>query len=134
MRLFLDIDGLFLTIRGELAEGTELFLKWAIEHHQPYWISSRTRDGSHTGAVNAFYNCLEPSLIQSIPTAKWNTLKTEALPLRSHDWVWIDDELLATEREVLKDSDNLDRFVRVNIDRNSNAVLELPEQLNLIRY
>jgi len=47
MKLFLDIDGVLLTKLGSLADGAEAFLLWAVENREPYWISTRTRDGTH---------------------------------------------------------------------------------------
>ena len=63
--------------------------KPSIENHEPYWISTRTRDGSHRGALRALHRKLDPGTIQPI---RWNVLKKEALPLGTRDWVWIDDD------------------------------------------
>ena len=94
MKLFLDIDGVLLTKRGDLAQGAEAFLRWCIGDHDPFWISTRTRDGSIRGARRAFHNMLDMELIEAIRPTRWETLKTEPLPIGSHDWFWIDDEIL----------------------------------------
>ena len=127
MKLFLDIDGVLLTKRGSLAEGAEAFLLWAVENHKPYWISTRTRDGTHRGALRAFHGKLDPQTIQTVRPARWDTLKTEALPLGSRNWVWIDDEILHTEQAILIAGGALDRFVQVNIDKDPCALIELPK-------
>ena len=53
-------------------------------------------------------------------------MKTEALPLGSHDWVWIDDEILHTERTILSAAGALDRFVQISIDKDPCALIGLP--------
>jgi hypothetical protein len=127
MKLFLDIDGVLLTKRGNLAEGAETFLLWAIRNHDPFWISTRTRDGSHRGALRAFHDMIDPATIRAIRPTQWDTLKTEPLPLGTRDWAWIDDEILHTERAILTDNGALDRFVQTSVDRNPSALVELPD-------
>jgi hypothetical protein len=125
VNLYLDIDGVLLTKRGALAEGAGTFLRWAVERHEPAWISTRTRDGSIRGALRAFHGLLEPSLIEAVQVARWHTLKTEALPLAARDWLWIDDEILQTERAALADAGALDRFIRIDVNRNPHALVSL---------
>jgi len=81
LRLYLDIDGVLLTKRGNLAQGAETFLRWAIGNHEPFWNSTRTRDGSTRGAHRAFHNMLDMELIEAIRPTRWETLKTEPLPI-----------------------------------------------------
>ena len=127
MKIFLDIDGVLLTKYGDLAAGAKKFLLWAIEHHETYWISTRTRDGSHRGALQAFHGKLDPEVIKAIRPTSWNILKTDALPLGSRDWVWIDDEILHAERDVLISDGSLGRFIQINFDKNPDALAALNE-------
>ncbi len=90
-------------------------------------VSTRTRDGTHRGALRAFHGKLDPQTIQTVRPARWDTLKTEALPLESRNWVWIDDEILHTEQAILIAGGALDRFVQVNIDKDPFALIELPK-------
>jgi len=46
LRIYLDIDGVLLTKDGNLAQGAETFLHWAIGNHEPFWNSTHTRDRS----------------------------------------------------------------------------------------
>ena len=43
----------------------------------------------------------------------WKTLKTEAIDLES-DFYWVDDQLLAVEREILEKGGRLDRWIKVD--------------------
>lgn len=130
MKLYLDIDGVLLTKGGALADGAEAFLRWAIAAHDPFWISTRTRDGAQRGALRAFHGLLAPELVRAIRPARWRTLKTEALPVRADGWAWIDDEILHAERAVLADNGALGRFVRVNVDCDPAILFELPALLS----
>ncbi len=122
MRLYLDIDGVLLTKRGDLANGAEAFLRWAIANHEPVWLSTRTRDGTHRGALRAFHGLLDPALIEAVAPALWDTLKVEAL---KGDWRWLDDELLYTERNWLARNNALHRFVRINLKLAPDVLLSL---------
>jgi hypothetical protein len=133
VKLYLDIDGVLLTKNGALAEGAETFLQWAIDNHEPHWLSTRTRDGSSRGALRAFHGILETELVRAIQPVRWATLKTEALPVWVDGWAWVDDEILHAERAVLVSNDALDRFVQISVNRNPTALLELPEMLRATR-
>jgi len=50
--------------------------------------------------------------------------------LASHDWAWIDDEILHAERAVLASNDALDRFIQISVDREPSALFELPAILS----
>ena len=126
MKLFLDIDGVLIDKYGNLADGAVSFLQWAINNHEPYWISTRTRDGTHRGALIGFHGKIDETIIKAIQPVRWRTLKTEAVPIENLDWVWIDDELLHAERAVLEGSGALDRFIQVKIDQNPSALSVLP--------
>jgi hypothetical protein len=125
MQLYLDIDGVLLTKRGVLSEGAETFLRWCVGKHDPFWISTRTRDGSIHGALRAFHNLLDPDLVEAIRPTRWETLKTECLPIASHNWLWLDNEILHAERAVLTSYNALDHFIQVNVDHEPAALVEL---------
>ena len=125
MQLYLDIDGVFLNKRGDLADGAEECLRWAVKRHEPYWISTRTRDGTLRGALRAFHSLLDEALVRSIRPIRWNTFKTESLPLDEADWLWIDNEILPTEKVALLRYRVMDRFVRVDVDRNPTALMDI---------
>jgi hypothetical protein len=126
MKVYLDIDGVLILRGGTLAAGAEPFLRWVSANHKPIWLSTRTRTGVTKAAVSAFECVLPGDLIHPIPAATFTTLKTEALPLTTGGWVWVDDAPLWHERLVLRESHAEHRLLLTRSDRKANALSQLP--------
>jgi hypothetical protein len=72
---------------------------------------------------------LDAELVGAIRPRRWETLKTECLPIGSHNWLWLDDEILHAERAVLASNNALDHFIQANVDRQPFALIKLQEAL-----
>ena len=115
--LFVDIDGVLLRRDNTLAKDAKEFLGWAIDHFDCYWLTTRDRSGLER-IITAFKDQLPEDLIRKIKPTQWETLKTEAIDLNS-DFYWIDDGLLATERDLVGG-----RWIMVNVNKNHDAIKE----------
>jgi hypothetical protein len=122
IKLYLDIDGVLLVKNGSLANHTEAFLEWAIDNFECYWLTTRDRRGLEN-IILAFKQQLPIALINSIRPTQWETLKTEAIDLDSA-FYWVDDGLLATEREAVGD-----RWIAVNVYKYPEGLLDVWEVL-----
>ncbi|CCQ74194.1 hypothetical protein [Magnetospira sp. QH-2] len=127
MKMFLDIDGVLLTRQGGLSVGAEIFLRHIVDKHEAYWLSTRTNNGTLDGARKAFHGLLHINLIERIQPVRWTTLKTEALPFGTENWLWIDDELMFVERQQLEAENALGNFLRINLRKQ-------PDILNTLRF
>ena len=130
MRLFLDIDGVFLLRGGALAQGAEAFLCWAVANHTPLWLSTRTRTGENTGACQALAQASHMDMVSAIPAAAFGTVKTDALPLDTGGWLWIDDGPLWSERAVLAKVRAERRLLLTRSDKETQALARLPSRIN----
>lgn len=127
--LYLDIDGVLLrsAVPGalwnagwEIAPHAETFLRGAIEHHAPFWLTTRDRSGSHAGIVRAFRECwnwdeaLEPLLLAVTPQP-WEASKAAAIDMQA-DFYWIDDDPGPFDLMLLERQGRRDRWVEANTD------------------
>lgn len=61
---------------------------------------------------NRYVNSAVLELVKQIKPTSWNVLKTEAIDFAS-DFYWIDDQLIYSEIEVLRQNDSLNRWIRI---------------------
>ena len=50
MNIYIDIDGPLIRNGQPTAHCFE-FLRWAVEFHRPYWLTTRDAHGQHTGSA-----------------------------------------------------------------------------------
>lgn len=117
--LYLGIDGVLLRGNGTLAPHAGAFLRWAIERHTPFWLTSRT----HAGIVSAFkdYAELEPLLPAVTPLA-WTGTKTTAIDMDA-DFYWIDANPTPADHQALDRHDRRGRWVEVDVNVFPDALL-----------
>lgn len=143
--LYLDIDGPFLrsAVPGavwnagwEIAPHAETFLRWAIERHTPFWLTTRDRSGSHAGIVRAFRECrnwddaLEPLLLRITPL-RWDASKAAAISMQA-DFYWIDDDPGPFDLMLLEQQGRRDRWIEVNTDVFSDALLAVMAVIDVL--
>jgi hypothetical protein len=57
MNIYIDIDGPLIRNGQPTAHCFE-FLRWAVELHRPYWLTTRDAHGQHTGILRAFRHAM----------------------------------------------------------------------------
>jgi hypothetical protein len=119
MRLYIDIDGVLIApVDGDgpfglaLKEHVDEFLEWATLNFDCYWLSGWAVYGNMS-LINEKLLYWLPPVAKTIKVARWGYLKTEALEGRN--WIWIDDELLDEEKEILEKHKLLDHFIHVDV-------------------
>ncbi|MDO8605476.1 MAG: hypothetical protein Q7R40_02965 [Phaeospirillum sp.] len=88
--LYLGIEGVLLCGNGTLAPHAGEFLRWTIERHTPFWLTSCTQ----AGIVSAFKGCAAwdaelEALFRAVTTLPWTGTKTAAIDM-DVDFYWID--------------------------------------------
>jgi hypothetical protein len=80
MKIYIDIDGPLIRNAQPTAHCFE-FLRWAVEFHRPYWLTTRDAHGQHTGIPRAFRHAVgSPEL----PAA----IETLLRAVRPTEWIW----------------------------------------------
>ena len=122
VNIYLDIDGVLIR-NGKPTPNCFAFLRWAVANHTPYWLTTRDPHGSHDGILRAFRLAMGaatlPTGIETLLTAirptRWRTNKVSAIDVSS-DFVWLEDQPLPTEIELLRSLGLLDRLIIINSD------------------
>jgi hypothetical protein len=122
MHLYLDIDGVLIR-DGKPTPQCFVFLRWAVDVHQPFWLTTRDAHGQHDGILRAFRVALGvPALpaeveatLRAVRPTKWRGNKVSGIDLAS-DFVWIDDDPLLAEIDALRGLGLLDRLLIVDGD------------------
>jgi hypothetical protein len=122
MKIYIDIDGPLIRNGQPTAHCFE-FLRWAVEFHRPYWLTTRDAHGQHTGILRAFRHAVGSpelpaeieTLLRSVRPTEWFGSKTTGVDLAS-DFVRIDDAPLRVEIETLRSLGLLNRLLVVDTD------------------
>lgn len=132
-KLYLDIDEVLLTRRGEPAEGLEEFLKFATESFDCYWLTTHC-DGD-TKDVFLYLVGKIPAeaipFIEKIKPTKFGTFKTEAIEFES-GFFWLDDTLFEGEKAMLVKWGVLESFIHIDLVSNPNQLFEVMKKLGSI--
>jgi len=126
MNIYIDIDGVILTNILRPAEHLGEFLKYILEKHKVYWLTTHCK-GDSSGAIMYLRQFLPDELIKpcaKIKPTNWRTLKTEAIDF-SKDFLLLDDYLLEAEKEILKNHEKLDSWLQIDLDKNPAQLLEV---------
>ena len=116
-KIYFDIDGV---LRGTASpqEDVITLLRYCLDNYAGslYWLTTHCKGGvNQTNSVlsNTFPKELAEEMYRTFKSTDWEVLKTDAIDLDS-DFVWFDDNLLESERNVLESHYVLDSFFRMN--------------------
>lgn len=117
MNIYLDIDGV---IRGCASpkEDIEEFLWYCLEKYpnSTYWLTTHCNHGvnrAHEALQDELSQDLVDELSQKVKPTEWEVLKTDGIDM-DQDFVWFDDNLFESERQVLEAYYVEDGFFRMN--------------------
>ena len=132
--LYLDIDGTLihdsLKKYNQPANGVSEFLKYITDNYTVYWLTTHCRGGENH-APDYLSTKLPPEAIQYLKLIQprfWECDKTEAIEYTS-DFLWIDDEAYEPELKALRDNNCLDKWIKVDLNKNPNQLLEITKTL-----
>ena len=124
--IYLGIDGVILT-RGVIpALHLDKFLKHIIAHFNVSWLSSRCRGSSEMTEkyLSQFLETDTISLIKTIKPTSYSLDKTEAIDFYKN-FFWLDRELFDSEKNTLKEHNDYDSWIEINLIKNPDQLLHL---------
>jgi hypothetical protein len=127
LTLYLDIDGVILGKNqdGEIALIPQIdkLLDFILKNFDCCWLSTQSRH-SKEDAINylaPYFKGHDLNLLNHIKHVEWNILKTEAIDFNS-PFIWIDDDPLVHEIEILKKKGCLRNWLQVDTYRDFHAL------------
>jgi hypothetical protein len=117
LNIYFDIDGVLLGTKSPKKDIIKL-LEYCL-HKYPnstYWLTTHCKSGENkTDFVlrGEFPDSLVEQICNTFLPTDWEVLKTDAIDLDS-DFVWFDDNLFESERNILEKYLVLDGFFRMN--------------------
>ncbi len=124
--IYLDIDGVILTKGGVPAQHLDKFLRYILSNYSIFWLTSRCQ-GDSKYTVRYLSQFLLPDtviLTERIKPTSFQVDKTEAIDF-SKRFFWLDDDLFASEKNMLRKHNQYDSWVEVNLIKNPNQLLDL---------
>lgn len=103
------------------AEGLADFIR-ALRPHDVYWLTTHCMDGNPIRARRFMKAWLPVELHADIDRIKptiWSVMKTEAIDF-TQPFIWFDNDVMASEREVLKQKALMDEQWLIEVDLVAN--------------
>jgi len=125
--LYLDIDGVIITKRGgKEAEHLFEFLSLALKKYDCYWLTTHCKNDVSTALDYVKDKVSKKSfeLLKKFKPTNWNTWKTEAIDF-NRDFIWLDDYIFDTEREMLLKNNALRNFIQIDLEAKPRQLLEI---------
>ena len=132
MNIYLDIDGTMIhediELIGKPAEGLVEFIT-ALRPYDVYWLTTHCKEGNPIRARRFMKTWLPTHLHPDIDRIKptiWHRLKTEAIDF-SDKFIWFDNDVLVSDREVLYKNalDDQQWLVEVDLVANPKRLIEI---------
>lgn len=123
--LFLDIDGVLLTKKQELPNHIEKFLPFISENYDCHWLTTHCKGDKNTAAeyLKKYYPADLIPYIEKIKPTNWNTLKTEAIDLKSK-FIWLDDFVFESEKKIMVENNCLQSLILIDLNTSPNALID----------
>lgn len=117
MNIYFDIDGVLLGTKSPKKDVIKLLRYCLCKYpNSTYWLTTHCKSGENkTNFVlrDEFPDSLVEQIYNTFLPTDWEVLKTDAIDLDS-DFIWFDDNLFESERNILEKYLVLDSFFRMN--------------------
>lgn len=117
LNIYFDIDGVLLGTKSPKKDVIKLLRYCLCKYpNSTYWLTTHCKSGENkTNFVlrDEFPDSLVEQIYNTFLPTDWEVLKTDAIDLDS-DFIWFDDNLFESERNILEKYLVLDSFFRMN--------------------
>ena len=131
-RLYLDIDGVLLTLKQtKPAIHSIEFIEFITGTFDCYWLTTHCKGDANNAIryLTSYFDLHTLQLLNQVKPTNWDTLKTEAIDF-SHDFFLLEDYPFNTEKEVLVKHGRLEDLILVDLN-NTNELMRIKKLLAL---
>lgn len=127
MNIYLNIDGVLLNNKGELADFAEVFLQALITRwpDSTYWLSNYCWKGKNQ-TLDIIFPKLKKKrtmeLIEFIKPTDWDELKTDAIDF-TKPFLWFENEIFSDEMEILNHYHATKCFRKIDLVKDPTQLL-----------
>lgn len=127
MNIYLDIDGVLSTRYHQPANHVHEFLKFVTERYPDttYWLTTHCKGNAAATLeqIGYLFDAPTQELMKKIKATDWDVSKTEAIDFAT-PFLWFDDQCLDFEKSILKQHGALDNWIKVDLIKNENQLLD----------
>src|SRR5690348_14168215 len=117
-RLYLDIDGVLLTVKQtKPADHSAAFIEFILNNFDCYWLTTHCKEGTNNAIryLTSYFDEQTIQLLKQVKPTNWDTLKTEAIDF-SYEFLWLEDYPFNAEKEILIKNNCLGSLVLVELN------------------
>lgn len=132
-KLYLDVDGVVLTKQGEPASHLLVFLKYATESFDCYWLTTHCHGDTQTVIDNLSGVVPDEAIpyLKKLKPTVWSLWKTEAIDF-SQDFVWLDDYAFDGEKQILKEHHASEKLILIDLKSNPDQLLDITKENSIL--
>ncbi len=131
--VYLDIDGVLLANESHLANYAEEFIKYVVDNHDAYWLTTHCMEGDTTWACEYVGRLCSPETKEHLKLIKgtsWKIAKTEAIDF-SKLFLVFEDDMYPEEKAALLEHDAIPNWIMVDLAKDENQLKKLVEDFPL---
>lgn len=119
IKLYLDIDGVLLTIKHKkAADHSTEFIQFITENFDCYWLTTHCKGDSNSAVryLSSYFESETLEIIKKIKPTQWSTFKTEAIDFSSN-FIWLDDYPFPSEIQILMEKLVFDKLKIIDLSK-----------------
>lgn len=128
MNIYLDIDGVLLQKSGIIANHFDDFIEFVVLNYDVFWLTTHCNNGENRAIehITRDNNLSEKTIkyLEKIKPTNWQTLKTEVIDF-SKDFIWLDDYLMESEANILKENNASEKIILVDLRKNPSILINI---------
>lgn len=125
--VYFDVDQVLIANERNASNYAPELIKYVVERYDTVWLTTHCMDGNANTPIEHIGHLFDAETVaymRRIRGARWTLLKTEAIDF-SKPFIWLDDDCMEEEREILMQHNCLANWVEINLFENENELKDL---------
>ena len=135
MNIYLDVDGVLIAKDSKLANYANEFIKYILANYpnSTYWLTTRCQGdaGRPVQQIGHLFDEEALELLKTIKPTTWETITKAGAIDFTKPFLWFDDNLFISDRQVLADNGVLDNWIPVDLRKDPDMLKRFIEDFPL---